>query len=241
MANYNKNKQFSLSQFIDKVIERQSKDIHTALPGKVVSYSISNGYLMADIQPLIKDEEDNIYEDFPTIPSVLVQMPAGLGGDAFINVPLSIGDNGLLIFCETGIDTWMNSNGSETVEPSQIIRHSLSNAVFMPGLTPTKVTYNNLSEDNIVINNDSGGVSVHSNGDVEVTDLATGKYIKLGNSPTDNPVNYSGLDTALSTLLALIDTQLTALGQPGGIAASWNSTKAATKTNKIKIPDSTET
>jgi hypothetical protein len=242
MANFNERKNISLSEVLDKFADEIKSNIHTALPAKVVTYSISNNYLIADVSLLIqRDNGEDGYIDYPTIYSVPVQMPTGLGGDAFINVPLSAGDNGMVFFSEAGIDNWLNSDGSETVEPSQLIRHSLSDAVFIPGINPFKKELNNLSTDNIVINNESGGVEIRSKNHVEIKDLDSGQKIKLGNSPSENPVIADRLTTILDTQFTNLDTQLGALGQPGGFRVSWDALKSLIICNKINIPDYTET
>ena len=252
--NFIQSTDFSLEELLDKFEDSLLNNLHTALPAKVHSYSIANNYLVADLEILIKkDNDDNEYTDYPILPSVPVQMPSGLGGDAFINVPLNEGDNGLIIFCETGIDSWLNSDGSEVKAPSQILRHALGNAVFLPGVNPFGKTFNNLSTDNVVINNESGGVTIHSNNHFEVKDVATGQKIKLGNSPTQTTTVFEELDfffsdttktdplLLLGGILAQLDTIFNGLGVTTTFATQWTTFKAKVQCNKVNIPPYTET
>lgn len=61
--------------------------------------------------------------DRPAVPS---------GADLIVNV--SVGDTGLLVFCDDSLDVWLSKGG--LVDPLDDRHHALSDAVFVPGLRP---------------------------------------------------------------------------------------------------------
>jgi hypothetical protein len=94
----------------------------------------------ASVQPLIKrgyyDEKGGVRqaESLPIITGVPVLFPGG--GGCRITWPIAVGDTVLLVFSEASLDKWVVTGGE--VDPRDDRRHSLSDAVAIPGLRPFK-------------------------------------------------------------------------------------------------------
>lgn len=109
----------------------------SALPGIVQSYNASEQ--TADIQPAVMngytDEGgERATETLPVIPRVPVVFPGA--GSYSITWPLAKGDTVLLVFSSRSIDTYLSQGG--VVDPRDDRRHSLSDAVAIPGLRTYK-------------------------------------------------------------------------------------------------------
>ena len=111
----------SEAELLQAVLDARLGEIHTALPGRVVSYNSANQ--TATIQPVGHD-------DIPQIYNVPVIWPRC--GSAYIVMPMATGDTGLVIFCERDIQAWRR--GATEGASGDVAQHSVSNAVFVPGL-----------------------------------------------------------------------------------------------------------
>ena len=102
--------------------------VHTALPGKIVSFNAKA--CEADVLPSGKFKKpDGTFIDFPKIPGVPVYFPQGAGQGAVIAFPVMDGDECLLVFTEQALDTWRTGAESNTD-----LRFDLTNAVALVGL-----------------------------------------------------------------------------------------------------------
>jgi hypothetical protein len=125
----------TLASVIRDAIEAALFDVHTCIPGKIVTYDKVNQ--TATVQPLIKSafiNESGVRESvkIPAIPGVSVML---LGNSAFsISWPVQKGDTGLIMFSEASLDKWKVRGGE--VDPDDDRRFNLSDAMFIPALRP---------------------------------------------------------------------------------------------------------
>ena len=104
--------------------------IHTAMPGRVVSYNPSTN--RASVQPNgAYKSEDGRNIQYPIIHNVPIQFPMGQGGTAGITFPINAGDGCLLVFSETQNDDFLGGNKGDS-EDSR--RHSINDAIAIPGV-----------------------------------------------------------------------------------------------------------
>lgn len=171
--------------------------VRVALPGRVDAFDPTTQ--KADVQPLIMeeypDEQGNRQvELLPTAVDVPVVYPgSGAFGTTF---PLTVGDTGLLVFCSSSIDAWLVNGGQ--VDPGDNRRHTLSDAVFYPGLRDFGHVIANFDPNNLVIN--------------------TPTQILLGGSTASDPVvRVSDLTALISSLSSVVSTATVTTG-PGGCA-----------------------
>ena len=153
-----------LEETINLAIDSKLKEVHTALPAKIVSFNKAKQ--VADVQIVQKRLfNDGTEEFYPPLIDVPVQYLRG-GGFSF-TFPLSIGDSGLLIFAERSLDEWL-VNGAEQV-PEEVRTHSVSDAVFFPTLHNDRNEITSFS-DNLEIRTESGNgkITLSKSGKIEL-------------------------------------------------------------------------
>ena len=105
-------------------------NIHTAMPGRIVSYNPSTN--RASVQPNGNyKSEDGRNIRYPIIHNVPIQFPMGQGGTAGITFPINAGDGCLLVFSETQNDDFLGGNKGDSPD---VRRHSLNDAIAIPGV-----------------------------------------------------------------------------------------------------------
>ncbi len=109
-----------LTQEIENTARAVLGDIHTALPGRIVSFDAVNN--VAVIQPagkFVTSDRQEVPVVFPFCPS------AGVG----LAFPLRTGDSCIVIISEVELDAWRNGAESEGS-----LRFDLTSAMAIPGL-----------------------------------------------------------------------------------------------------------
>ena len=120
-----------LSDAMDETIQATLEQVHTAIPGKIVSF---DGEL-AVVQQVIKKQFRDLQElPFPEIHGVPVQFPRSKRGGIIFDI--EPGDTGLIIFSERNCDNWVLDE-SETV-PGDRGKFDLKDAYFIPGIFSVK-------------------------------------------------------------------------------------------------------
>ncbi|EOD2819790.1 Gp138 family membrane-puncturing spike protein [Providencia stuartii] len=146
-------KQPTLLDVMNQYAQNQRYDIHTALPGKLLS---CNGH-SATVELMISHvtKEGKVIELPP-----LVDVPVGFyrGGGFCVTVPVREGDEGLVIFAERCIDGWYVS-GKQS-QPLDHRFHDLSDAFFLPqgSSQPNKIP--NYSSDSLSLQTDDGSTFI---------------------------------------------------------------------------------
>lgn len=126
----------TLAEAIRRALEARASEICTAIPARVESYDAATQ--RASVQPLIRrafEDETGARqaERLPIISDVPVVFP-GAGAYA-ITFPVAKGDTVLLVFSQASIDKWLTSG--KDVDPGDDRRHSLNDAIAIPGLRHT--------------------------------------------------------------------------------------------------------
>lgn len=121
-------------------------EIHTALPGKVVSYNA--GANKAQVQPVgaykVKDGRNLT---FPIIHDVPVVFPMGMGGNAGITFPVVAGDGCLIVFSESQMDDFLNAGH----DSEDLRKHDIRDAICIPGLYAPQVSASGASQSSVNI------------------------------------------------------------------------------------------
>lgn len=110
-------------------IEGRLKDLHTMMPGIIVSFDPDKQ--TAVVQPAIKrifTERGAV--NLPVCVDVPVAFPGG--GDFFLTFPVKEGDECILGFSERAIDNWYASGGAQA--PAEYRLHDLSDGIAQVGL-----------------------------------------------------------------------------------------------------------
>ena len=96
----------NLADVLEFCFQREIRNVHTTMPGKIVSYE--NG--LAAIEPGLRVlMTDGSVRDRPVLSNVPVLHPAG--GGYRVHVPLRAGDPVILLFAMRGIEEWKRTRG----------------------------------------------------------------------------------------------------------------------------------
>jgi len=164
----------SLSEILQKAIDENLVNLHTAMPGIIESYDEDTQ--LANVQPALKRvfNIDQSAVELPIITMVPVLFPRTESSS--IHFPVKKGDRVLLIFNERDIDAYVNSGGgffgaftSKIVEPESKRRHHLKDAVAILGFFPQKDSFSVNDPNAIEIVNRIGRFSVKETGKFEMT------------------------------------------------------------------------
>lgn len=135
-----------VTDIIKSWIKNGIGEIHTALPGKVISYNAKAN--KAKVQPVghykVKDGRDII---FPIIHDVPVVFPMGMGGSAGITFPVVAGDGCLIIFSESQMDDFLNTG----YDSADLRKHDIRDAICIPGLYSPQVSASKAAQSSVNI------------------------------------------------------------------------------------------
>jgi hypothetical protein len=125
----------SQQEIISDAIDARMHDLHTCLPGRIVSYDAAKQ--VADVKPMVKRAIPDtagkvVHEAYPVLPNVPVVWQRS--GGFMLHFPLAAGDSVLLVFSEAATAQWRESGSLS--EAGDITRHGLSYAFAIPGIAP---------------------------------------------------------------------------------------------------------
>lgn len=199
----------SVAQVIQAHIRAELGKVNTCLPAAVDSYDPATRRAHVTPQILVP-LPDGTTQKLPRIPGVPVQflLSSSRGGLRF---DLQPGDTGLVIFSQRSMDAWLAQGG--LVDPQDIRRFALSDAVFLPGLVP--FTGNDNSAAGALILDYEGASLKLSGGKVafgvpgaELLDLLDQILAKLIATTVPTAVGTYPLSTVLSGEIAAIKALL---------------------------------
>lgn len=113
---------------VQKAARNALNGVHTAFPGKIVSYDTGTG--LATVAPQMKYRApDGRVLDYPNIYGVPVVFPQAAGQKSTIAIPVKSGDGCLVVIAEQALDYWMYGQETDTN-----LAFDLTNAICIPGL-----------------------------------------------------------------------------------------------------------
>ncbi len=140
----------------NKYIESILDDIHTVLPGQILTY-YGHTQRKAQIQLMVKLRNvNNQIMETPPIDDVPVIFP-GTKNFSFL-FPLVKGDGVLVLFSEASLGAFLNS-GTVAVEADDLNRFALTDAIAIPGLW----SFSNAPQNtiNIIELNEAGQIEIN--------------------------------------------------------------------------------
>ncbi|RKZ95958.1 MAG: hypothetical protein DRQ46_07735 [Gammaproteobacteria bacterium] len=153
----------TLSSSIKKGIDSALKELHTAMPGEIISFDPDEQ--IADIQPMIKRVMGGEVVNLPVLKAVPVRFMKS--GEFTVTFPLSEGDEVELIFQERSIDTWLEQGG--IVAPDDVRKHALSDAIAIPVGYSQANKISNFDPDNLEIRSEGGAsIKITPDGNIEL-------------------------------------------------------------------------
>lgn len=167
----------TMTDAIRQAITYHLNNVHTALPGAIVSYDFTTQ--KASIQPLL----DKVWADGTTTPMpVLENVPVIFprAGGASLTFPVVEGDTCLLLFIERSIDLWLTVGGQ--VKPDDPRKFDLSDAVAIMGLFPFSETSQAINNEDVLLTYKNSSITIKESGDIVIN---TSGKVAIGNSTTE--------------------------------------------------------
>lgn len=185
----------TLAQVLSAALEGRLEDVHTASWGSVLAYYPATQRV--DVQLVLRryfTDEDGVTQSERPAPlqSVPVIFPGS--GQYSITWPIQPGDTVLVVHGEGPIDQWMQG-GRTDVDPGDTRRHSLTDAVAIPGLRPSTK-------------------AIGPTGTDPASMVVSGPSLKLGDNTATSPV---GLNADLASFISIF-TNWTPVANDGGAA-----------------------
>lgn len=113
---------------IEQTAKAVVNDIHTAMPGEIISYDAGAG--TATVKPIGKFiTSDGKELNYPTITEAPVSFPFCQNAGVGIAFPVKKGDSCIIIISEVELDAWRSGADSEGS-----LRFDLTSAMVIPGL-----------------------------------------------------------------------------------------------------------
>lgn len=180
-----------MQEFVDAVkntVRSELNDIHTAVPGKIVSFDAAKG--LATVLPIMKFKKpDGTSIDYPQITGVPVLFPQGYGQSATIAFPVKAGDGCLIIIAEKSIDYWLYGQETDTD-----LSFDMTNAVCIPGLfAKANADVKQACQENAIILNCNGTKAVLKSGQAQITaaTVVVNGTLKVNGNITANNISAS--------------------------------------------------
>lgn len=144
-------------------LDGRQAQIHTALPGQIVSYNPTK--MTASVQIGIQamhEKIDGSIEAMTILPiqDVPVHFPGG--GGHTLTFPVKAGDECLVIFAERNIDNWFQHGGTQ--QPGDYRMHDINDAFVMVGTRSQPKVPNNVSPTTVQLRSDDGHTVVQIDG-----------------------------------------------------------------------------
>lgn len=181
---------------ITNAIQYSLNGIHTAFPGKIISYDPVKR--SASIQPQVDKKYTNgVTQALPILNNVPVMLP---GNSSFtFSFPISPGDFCLVVCCERSIDNWLESGNQGP--PSDPRKLDLSDGVAIMGLMPFSEDSNAQNNSGFEITFAGSTISIDSLGNVVIK---TSNKVAIGNNVTE----------VLDVISSFIGNMITAIYAP---------------------------
>jgi hypothetical protein len=178
---------YNFENGIVKLIESFINDIHTSMPGKIVSYD--GARQTCTVQPCIKNKyiEQEEYEDLPLLLDVPVLFPGS--GDFWMTWDVKPESYCWLMFAERSIENFIMDGG--LVEPGSFSTYDLSDAVAFVGINPNPEALADCVADCMMLRNRAGTTSIKIETD-KITIINANGHILLADDGAIELVNGSG-------------------------------------------------
>lgn len=116
-------------QEVENLARGVLNDVHTAIPGIIVSYDAGSG--MASVKPKAElNTSDGRKFSYPEVSGVPLVFPQGNSQKAAIGFPVKSGDSCLLIICENDLQSFVKENKNT----GNSMKFDLTNAICIPGM-----------------------------------------------------------------------------------------------------------
>lgn len=180
----------SLEALLALARESWMAEVHTALPARVVSYDGTTQ--LADVRPLVRRavprvDGGTLLEELPIVRAVPVLWPGG--GGFFVHLPLTAGDDVLLVIAEADPSRYQATG--EASDPVDHRRHHLAHAYAIPVVRPRTRPILSTSESYLSLGLDDGTTIQVGNG-----------VLRLGAAPVSKAARADNVGEHLAAISA---------------------------------------
>lgn len=202
----------TLAEALERIMRVYGANFFVCRPARVNSYDASTQTV--NCTPTLRRTKETPDGNEVREPALIEDVPVCFprGGGYFVSFPIKAGDYVLLVFADRALDLWLENGG--IVDPVLLRRHSVKDAIAIPGVYPAPDALSDASGSDMVLGKDGGSqITINDAGDVSIgsgsgnTDhLARGDYVEelrdaiSGWSPTAND-GGAALKTALTAWL----------------------------------------
>jgi len=181
----------SLESVISTAIDTALKEVHTIMPGQIISFDPVEQ--IADIQPQLKRNVDGELINLPVLSGVPVRFLKS--GDFTITFPLKENDEVSVYVIERSIDNWFEDGGLQS--PNDYRKFNLSDAYAVPVLYSQAQKINDFDPDNMVIKSTNGNAKITLKTDGTIEMETSGETIITSSKTTiNNDLDVTGKITA---------------------------------------------
>lgn len=186
-----------LADIIRQGVLNYMKDVHTALPAKIVEFDAveQKAKVQLLIKRIFKGEEQDKELEIPPLINVPVWFPKVQGFS--ITMPIQPEDECVVIFSERSIDKWFKFGGSQP--PNDFRLHSLSDGMCFVGISSIPNVVENYNTDNFQIRNAEGDT---------IIDISPDKVITLDANGVSITINQDGNITMEASTQVTVNTPL---------------------------------
>lgn len=147
------------------LIARVLLNAHTSMPCILKKFTAGANAIYCTIQVATMQRETigGRVEDIPMVEleNVPMVLPYAQSLGLSVTLPLQVGDEGMVHFCERSIDGWQQAGGVNPItEPLKPRVHDITDAVFVPGAISNKYAIDQYNLDAIEVRNADGGVAL---------------------------------------------------------------------------------
>lgn len=171
--------------------DRQALGLRTATPGIVVA--VDPGGRHVDVQPavsMLQRLENTAEVRLPIVRGVPLHVYGSKSQGLFVCVPVSVGDEGMLIVSDRALDNWQYGEGvSVPPDLTSPRHHDLTDSTFYPGLQRLADTIPDFPTDAVEVRNLAGTVKASVSVD-------TVKLLAAGGSVTVDPAGVAATSGA---------------------------------------------
>jgi hypothetical protein len=224
----------NLGAALRDIIDHALTEVHTAIPGKVISYDASTQTCAVQVmvkRVIVDDDGNEIVESLPQITNVPVGWYSG--GGYFMSLPMASGDYCMLMFQERPVDTFLSSG--EESDPGDLRHHDLSDCWAIPCVRPTSKALQSADASVMTMGKDGGPIIAVDAAVVNIGEKSAAAFIARADLVD---TRIGNLETSMSTYVTAMNAHTHLCAAPGspsgppvplGVAPTAGSTTAATK------------
>lgn len=173
----------SLPDVLEEWFDSMMDQVHTVLPGKILSYDDEKRIAQVKIEVKLPFQTGELLE-VPPIDNVPVW---GLVSSQFSLKYDPTGDGCLILFSSVAIGNYLANTGDSLQEPESLRKFALTDAIAIPGLFPGAKLPDSSKTPSIVVENNEIKVNTPDGGSLQLLDGSFSIADSSGNTVESGP------------------------------------------------------